>query len=176
MTITDQPETPDWTRERCRRFWDPPRRLLASIRSYQRLQESRGPLAWVRARVCVLRHRFWSVVCAADIPLNCRIGGGLAMPHSQGVVVHPGARLGANCLLLQQVTICDGVIVGDRVDFGAGAKVVRTVSIGAGARIGANAVVLEDVPAGATAVGVPARIVKRGSGPVCRVVGSEASA
>jgi serine O-acetyltransferase len=52
-------------------------------------------------------------------------------------------------------------IIGDNVFIGAGAKVLGAVTVGDGARIGANAVVVCDVPAGATAVGVPARIVER---------------
>jgi serine O-acetyltransferase len=73
-------------------------------------------------------------------------------------VIHPGAKIGPNCLILQQVTITDGVQLGGHVDIGAGAKVIRPVSIGDHAKIGANAVVLEDVPEAATAVGVPARL------------------
>ena len=47
---------------------------------------------------------------------------------------------------------------------GAGAKILGTVSLGNGAKVGANAVVLEDVPEGATVVGIPARVVKISSG------------
>ena len=50
--------------------------------------------------------------------------------------------------------------LGDRVFVGAGAKIVGAVTIGSHAKIGANAVVVDDIPAGATAVGVPARIVR----------------
>lgn len=107
----------------------------------------------------VIEHRFWSVVAGADIPLNCQIGGGLVMPHPTGVVIHPGASIGPNCLILQQVTIVDQVKIGGHVDIGAGAKIIRSVIIGDHAKIGANAVVLCDVPAGATAVGVPAKII-----------------
>ena len=53
--------------------------------------------------------------------------------------------------------------IGNRVDIGAGAKVLGPVRIGDGAVIGANAVVLDDVPAGAVAVGIPARIVRHSS-------------
>jgi serine O-acetyltransferase len=107
----------------------------------------------------VLQHRFWSVVTGADIPLNCQIEGGLLLPHSNGIVIHPTATIGVNCLILQQVTISHGVKIGGHVDIGAGAKIIRSVSIGNHAKIGANAVVLEDVPEGATAVGVPAKII-----------------
>ncbi len=53
----------------------------------------------------MLRHRFWSVVTGADIPLGCRIGGGLLLPHPNGVVIHPDAAIGPNCLIFQQVTL-----------------------------------------------------------------------
>lgn len=117
------------------------------------------------SKFAVLRHRFWTVVTGADIPLNSQIGGGLLLPHPNGVVVHPGAVIGPNCLLFQQVTIgfsSTGTglpVLGGHVDVGAGAKILGDVHVGDHARIGANAVVLTDVPPGATAVGVPARII-----------------
>lgn len=156
---------PDWTRESKRCFeWAPGRSLLASIRAYQHHAARRGPIAGLGRRLAVLRHRFWSVVTGADIPVNCRIGGGLAIPHPNGIVIHPDAEIGPNCLLLQQVTI--GMVedqppprLEGHVDVGAGAKILGPVVIGAHSRIGANAVVLRSVPRGSVAVGVPARLV-----------------
>jgi serine O-acetyltransferase len=118
--------------------------------------------------MAVLRYRMWSIVTGADIPLNCCLGGGLLMPHPNGIVIHPDAQIGPNCLLFQQVTIGtrdDGRAprIDGHVDIGAGAKIIGAVTIGRHAKIGANSVVLEDVPEGATAVGIPARIVGRGS-------------
>jgi serine O-acetyltransferase len=105
------------------------------------------------------------VVTGADIPLNCKLGGGLLLPHPNGVVIHPDAEIGPNCLLFQQVTlgVGDGGAprIGGHVDIGAGAKVLGPVRIGDHARIGANAVVVHDVPDGATAVGVPARVIRK---------------
>ena len=150
---------PDWSREKCDRWWDPSRQLLKSIREYQKWKARGGIIGRVLSAYNVIQHRFWSVVTAADIPLNCQIGGGLLLTHPTGVVIHPGAAIGPNCLILQQVTIVDGVKIGGHVDIGAGAKIVRAVSIGDHAKIGANAVVLCDVPPGATAVGVPAKIL-----------------
>jgi serine O-acetyltransferase len=160
---------PDWARESKSFFeWDPPRSLLASIRSYQRHAGSRTPWAGLLRRLDVLRHRFWSAVTGADIPLTSRIGGGLSIPHPNGVVVHPHASIGPNCQLFQQVTIGmgsgDGVpTLGGHVDVGAGAKIIGGVHIGDHAKVGANSVVLCDVPAGSTAVGIPARILPRQS-------------
>lgn len=150
---------PDWSREKPRRWWDPGCQLIRSIRQYQTWQARGGPLGFVFCKVSILQHRFWSAVSGADIPINCQIGGGLLLVHPTGVVIHPQAYLGPNCLVLQQVTLVEGVRVGGHVDIGAGAKVIRPVTIGDHAKIGANAVVICDVPAGATAVGVPAKII-----------------
>jgi serine O-acetyltransferase len=168
---------PDWSREYKRSFdWAPGKSLLASIRAYQRHDGSRSPLSPVLKRIAVLRHRFWSVVTGADIPLNCRIGGGLQIPHPNGVVIHPDAEIGPNCLLFQQVTIGQahgGVpTVGGHVDFGAGAKVLGRITIGDHALIGANSVVLRDVRPGATAVGVPARCILVPAAPLEALHGS----
>lgn len=152
-------DVPDWSRERPRRFWDPGQKLLLAIRRYQYWRDRSGFVAALFRKWLVLRHRFWTVVAAAEIPLDCKIGGGLLIPHPNGIVIHPGVRIGVNCLILQQVTICDGVELAGHVDIGAGAKINGDVRIGAHARIGFNAVVLRDVPSGATAVGVPARNV-----------------
>lgn len=157
-------DEPDWSRERKGMLeWSPSRALLASIRDYQRHSKARRWWTAVPRAFAVLRHRWWSVVTGADVPLNCRLGGGLLMPHPNGIVIHPEAELGPNCLVFQQVTIGtrdEGAPrIEGHVDIGAGAKIIGALTIGRHARIGANSVVLEDVPAGATAVGVPARIV-----------------
>lgn len=157
-------EIPDWTRERPRDFWDPGRKLLLALRRYQYWRGHRGPLARIICKVLVLRHRMWSMICGADIPLDCQIGGGLMINHPNGIVIHPKARIGVNCLIFQQVTIGTrggpGVPdIAGHVDIGAGAKILGPVRIGAHAKIGANAVVLEDVPPYALAVGVPAKVI-----------------
>lgn len=160
-------DTPDWHREEKSLFeWAPPRALLASIRRYQRAQHYVQPFAWVVKVCAVLQHRFWSVVTGADIPINTQIGGGLLIPHPNGIVIHPDVTIGPNCLILQQVTLGsneagDLPMIGGHVDIGAGAKLIGKVSIGNHAKIGANAVVLIDVPAYATAVGVPAKVISK---------------
>jgi len=157
-------DVPDWTREHKRWLqWAPARSLLASIRSYQRHSVSPNPLSIVLKRVAIIRHRWWTVITGADIPIDVRIEGGLLLPHPNGIVIHPNARIGPNCLLFQQVTIGAGnggiPVLEGHVDVGAGAKIIGGVTIARHAKIGANAVVVRDVPEGATAVGVPARII-----------------
>jgi serine O-acetyltransferase len=138
------------------------------LRAYERA--ANAPIAFrsILRKWLVVRHGFWSVVTGAHIPLGCRIGGGLLLPHPNGVVIHPDAVLGPNCLIFQQVTLGAGrsgvPTLGGHVDVGAGARILGGIAIGDHALVGANAVVLQDVPAGATAVGVPASIVRPGAG------------
>jgi serine O-acetyltransferase len=151
-------EVPDWTREAPQQFWDPGRQLLATIRRYQKGRRKTGLIARLICKGLVLRHRFWSVVTGADIPLNCQIGGGLLIPHPNGIVIHPQAVIGVNCLIFQQVTIGsraqDGLpVIGGHVDIGAGAKILGNLTIGDHARIGANAVVTKTIPPHGTAIG-----------------------
>jgi serine O-acetyltransferase len=127
-------DIPDWSRERCRGFWDPGRRLLRSIRRYQKWHLREIPWHW-NAKYWVLQHRFWSVITGADIPLSCELGGGLILMHPNGVVIFPGAVIGPNCLIFQQVTIGTGgakpgaPVLGGHVDVGAGAKILGGVKI-----------------------------------------------
>ena len=151
----------DWSREQAGRWWEPSRQLLKCIRNYQKWQQQGGIFGYFLCRWNIIQYRFWSVVTATDIPLNCQIQGGLLLPHPNGIVIHPSASIGPNCLILQQVTIVADVKIGGHVDIGAGAKIIRSVTIGDHALIGANAVVICDVPPGATAVGIPAKIIEK---------------
>jgi uncharacterized protein VirK/YbjX len=98
------------------------------------------------------RIQFWSIITGADIAPEATLGGGLMLPHPNGIVFHRAAVIGVNCMIMQQVTIgqlaSDGAPrLGNNVYVGAGAKVLGPITIGDGASIGANAVVLADVPA-----------------------------
>lgn len=155
----------DWARENPRKVWDPGAQLIKCIRTYQRHKQRSGLHTRIRLKFVVLQHRFWSVVTGADIPLNTKIEGGFMIPHPNGVVVSSASVIGANCVLLQQTTLgksdinSGSPVLGQNVFVGAGAKILGPVTIGNYAKIGANAVVLRDVPANATAVGIPARII-----------------
>lgn len=161
-------EIPDWSREYKTFFsWMPSRSLLASIRAYQRHAQSPHIVCRVLfKKLAVFRHQFWSVITGADIPLNCKIGGGLLLPHPNGIVIHPDAIIGPNCLIFQQVTIGtrsgqNPPVIGGHVDIGAGAKILGDFRMGDHVCIGANAVVLKEIPAGKSAVGIPAVVIER---------------
>lgn len=150
-------ELPDWSREKRTRFWEPSRALIAALRSYERHAARGGFGAAFGKWLAVMRHRFWSIVTGAEIPLGTKIGGGLVMPHPNGIVIHAAAQIGPNCLIMQNVTIGTNMSrlaprIGGHVDIYAGACVLGAICVGDHARVGALALVLEDVPAGATVV------------------------
>lgn len=140
--------------------------LLSSIRDYQRHAGRPGVAHVLLRKYARARHLFWSILTASDIDPRVRLGANVRLPHPNGVIFHEDARVGDDCMIMQQVTLGmigngEVPVIGNRVYIGAGAKVIGRVHVGDGARIGAMAVVLEDVPAGCTAVGIPARIVTR---------------
>lgn len=104
-----------------------------------------------------------------EIHPGAKIGKGLFIDHGAGVVIGETTEIGDNCTLYQNVTLGGtGKDVGKRhptlgnnVMVGAGARVLGPFRIGDNSKIAANAVVLEEVPPNCTAVGVPARVVKR---------------
>lgn len=108
--------------------------------------------------------RWWTGI---EIHPGARVGRRLVIDHGVGVVVGETAVIGDDCILFQGVTLggtkFDPVkrhpTLGSRVVIGAGAKVLGPITLGDDARIGANAVVTKDVPAGKTAVGIPAQVL-----------------
>src|SRR5262249_5866805 len=138
--------------------------LAKTIRSYNRYKSRPEMSARILRKYWKLRHLLWSVITSSDFDPNATIGERLMLPHPNGVVIHAAVVIGDDCIIMQQVTIgqlsdTEMPVIGSRVYIGAGAKILGKVVVGDGARIGANAVVLCDVPAGWTAVGVPARLI-----------------
>lgn len=109
------------------------------------------------------------ILTGIEIHPGAKIGKGLFIDHGSGVVIGETAEIGDNCTLYQGVTLGGtGKDVGKRhptlgnnVMIGAGAKVLGPFRIGDNSKIAANAVVLSEVPPDSTAVGIPAKVVKR---------------
>ena len=103
----------------------------------------------------------WLNLCFVILPygieilLGTKIGGGLALPHLNGIIINPTAKIGDNCTIYQQVTIgvndfdeqknIKAAVIGNNCYIGAGAKIIGNIRIGDNVRIGANAVVISDV-------------------------------
>ncbi|MFM7470366.1 MAG: serine O-acetyltransferase [Nodosilinea sp.] len=104
-----------------------------------------------------------------ELPYTVKMGRRVIFEHQGDIVIHGDCVIGNDCIIRQGVTLglrhldrlADAPRLGDRVNVGAGAKAFGRIHIGDDVNIGANAVVLDDVPAAVTVVGIPARIVKK---------------
>jgi len=104
-----------------------------------------------------------------EIHPGAKIGNGVFFDHGMGIVIGETAEIGDGCTIYHGVTLCGTSLykgakrhptLGRDVVIGAGAKVLGGFTVGDGAKVGSNAVVTKPVPAGATAVGNPARIIQ----------------
>jgi serine O-acetyltransferase len=113
--------------------------------------------------LAALFNRINTIFCNCIIGRGASFGREFVLIHSTGVVINSSVVGGDGVFIEHQVTIGAekgrSPRIGDHVFFGAGCKVLGDITIGDDVKIGANAVVLQDVPAGCTAVGVPARII-----------------
>ena len=109
--------------------------------------------------------RFWTGI---EIHPGAKIGRRLVIDHGMGIVIGETAEIGDDCLLYHGVTL-GGTgkdqgkrhpTIGNNVLIGCGAKILGPFRVGDNARIAANSVVLSEVPEDATAVGIPARVVR----------------
>jgi serine O-acetyltransferase len=121
-------------------------------------------LKWI-ARVLSMLARF---ITGIEIHPGAKIGRRVFLDHGLGIVIGETTEIGDDCTIYQGVTLggtslYKGVkrhpTLGKGVVISAGAKVLGGFTVGDGARVGSNAVVLKEIPAGATAVGIPARIL-----------------
>lgn len=126
------------------------------------------------ARLISQLSRFFTGI---EIHPGAKIGKGLVIDHGMGVVIGETAEVGDNVLIYHGVTL-GGTgkdkgkrhpTVGNNVVIGSGAKVLGPIKIGDNAKIGANAVVLKEVPEGATAVGIPAKIIIRSKAKIIEI-------
>ena len=112
---------------------------------------------------------FWTIsLLGIELPCETKIGERLVIEHVGGIVISGDAVFGDDCVIRNGVTVGlrhrgqrGSPVLGDRVDIGAGAKLLGPIRIGNDVAIGANAVVLCDVPDHCAAVGIPARVIPR---------------
>ncbi|WP_210162967.1 serine O-acetyltransferase [Pleomorphomonas oryzae] len=117
----------------------------------------------------ILMHKVVEIMTGISIPDSAIIGRRLVIEHFGGIIIHGNAVIGDDVIIRQGVTIGNignanpsgAPKIGNRVSIGAGAKIIGSLKIGDDVKIGANAVILRDIPSGCTAVGVPARIIRR---------------
>jgi serine O-acetyltransferase len=102
-----------------------------------------------------------------DLPYTVKLGRRVVIEHQSAIIIHGYCTIGDDCIIRQGVTLGNRYLdkplespqLGDRVNVGAGAKILGKVNLGDDVNIGANAVVLSDIPAGQTAVGIPAKMI-----------------
>lgn len=108
------------------------------------------------------------ILTGIDLPCEATVGCRLKIEHFGGIIISGDTVIGDDVIVRNGVTIGlkrteerGAPVIGNRVDIGAGAKVLGKIVIGDDVAIGANAVVLTDVPAHSIAVGIPARIIPK---------------
>lgn len=108
-------------------------------------------------------------ILGIELNRTTRIGRRVRVHHQNGIVVHPLALIGDECILRQGVTLGGrsdnprspgGPVVGARVSFGVGCVVVGAVTIGDDCIIGPNAVVTSDLPSGSSVIAAPSRVLR----------------
>lgn len=106
------------------------------------------------------------ILTGIELPCETQVGKRFRIDHFGDIIISGDAQIGDDVIIRNGVTIGlrhtgerGSPKIGNRVDIGAGAKILGSITLGDDVRVGANAVVLQDVPSGATAVGVPAKIL-----------------
>ena len=119
-----------------------------------------------------LGNLIFEVTLQMSVSPQAEIGPGLKFAHTGNIYIHPEVVMGDHCSIAHEVTIGTSAQgrpgaprLGDDVYVGAGAKVIGKIKIGEGAKIAANSLVITNVPAGATVMGVPARVTMRAPKP-----------
>lgn len=118
--------------------------------------------------VYLVGYKFCEIFMEMCLDPNAEIGEGLYLAHIGGVHINPDAVIGKNCDIAHRVTIGTSAMgrngaprLGSGVYVGTGAAVIGKINIGDRARIAANTLVITNIPAGATVMGVPGRVVMK---------------
>jgi serine O-acetyltransferase len=126
---------------------------------------------WIRLPFSFLYKALYlliQIITGIELPCEAKVGKRFLIEHFSGIIVSGDAVFGDDVTIRNGVTvglrhtgIRGSPTIGNRVDIGAGAKLLGPIQIGDDVAIGANAVVIKDVPSNSIAVGVPARIIPR---------------
>ena len=115
-------------------------------------------------------------ITGIEIHPGAKIGANLFIDHGMGVVIGETAVIGNNCTIYHGVTLGGRggskggkrhPDIGNNVMIGTGAQILGAITVGDGARIGANSVVIEDIPAGVSVMGIPAKVLGAASQEFC---------
>jgi serine O-acetyltransferase len=126
---------------------------------------------WLRMPFSAAYRILWllvEILTGIELPCEAIVGRRFRIDHFGGIIISGDAVFGDDCVIRNGVTVGlrntgerGSPIIGNRVDVGAGAKILGSIRIGDDVAIGANAVVLTDVPPRSIAVGIPARVLPR---------------
>lgn len=127
---------------------------------------------WLKPRWCwlpsvallAIAKKIFTLLTHIDLNAGAEIGPGMLIPHLGEIRVHAATKIGADCAIHPMCTIGagpapGGAVIGDHVFISCQSTILGAVTIGDGAIVGANSLVISNIPAGATALGVPARIL-----------------
>jgi serine O-acetyltransferase len=127
--------------------------------------EQRGLTGWVANKIYGILFLFIELATGIMLHREVKVGEGFHLVHSGNIKIHPEVVIGDRVGIMHDVTIgtlpkTPGVPrLGNDVFIGSGAKILGPLTIGDGGRVASNSLVFSDVPPGATAIGVPARII-----------------
>jgi serine O-acetyltransferase len=126
---------------------------------------------WLRMPFSAAYRILWlsmEILTGIELPCEAIVGRRFRIDHFGGIIISGDAVFGDDCVIRNGVTVGlrntgerGSPVIGNRVDVGAGAKILGSIRIGDDVAIGANAVVLTDVPSHSIAVGIPARVLPR---------------
>lgn len=137
---------------------------LVTYRFGRWVQKQPAPVAWVGSKVYGVSLLVSEAVSGIFLDRGTEVGEDLHLVHAGGINIHPGVKIGDRVGIMHGVTLGagpDGDVptIGDDVFIGAHASVLGGIRVGDGATVAANSLVIKDVPAGALAIGVPAKNV-----------------
>lgn len=123
--------------------------------------------------ISYLFHLHYRNKYGVEVPVGLNVGVPFHIAHIPGIIINGNAKIGNNCVIMQNVTIGStrgkGVpTIGDNVLICSGAKIVGNVIVGNNVVIGANAVVIKDVPDNSVVAGVPAKIINNDSSKILK--------